>query len=127
MNLVIFTSRFSHTYCLPTRTKETLQNSLPENTPETSPKLGITLISHAALRVAVCYPGVECFIIVMMTLAARKTDPEIELTAKLVPPEDYDYLMVFSETEACALPPQCYKDHVIPLVDGGKPPFGRMY
>ena len=42
----------------------------------------------------------------MMTLAAGKTNPEIELAAKLVSPEYYDYLSVFSETEARALPPR---------------------
>ena len=87
----------------------------------------MALTSHAALRVAVRHLGAKCFIIAMMTLAAGKTDPEIKLTAKLVPQEYYDYLTVFSEIEACAFPPWCYGNHAIPLVDAGKLPFGRMY
>ena len=122
MNSATFTSGFCHAHCLPTRTK-----TPPEITPETPRKLGIALISRAALRVAVCRPDIECFIVAKMTLAVGKTDPGIELAAKLVPPEYHDYLLVFSETEACTLPPRRYVDHAIPLVDDGKPPFGRMY
>ena len=122
MNSATFTSGFCHAHCLPTRTK-----TPPQITPETLWKLGIALISHAALRVAVRRPDAECFIVAMMTLAAGITDPEIELAAKLVPPEYHDYLSVFSETEACALPPRHYVDHAIPLVDGGKRLFARMY
>ena len=47
-----------------------------------------------------------------------------ELSAQLVPPEYYDYLSIFSEEEAKALPPRRYVDHAIPLIEGGKPPFG---
>ena len=125
MNSVTFTSGFCHTHCLPTR---------PETPPETSPKsLGIALISRAALRVAIRRPGAECLVIAMMATdpptipLSDKTNPEIELAAKLVPPEYHDYLSVLSETEARALPPRHYVDHAIPLVDSGKPPFGRMY
>ena len=50
-----------------------------------------------------------------------------ELSAKLVPLEYHDYLSIFSEEEAKALPPRRYVDHAILLVEGGKPPFGRMY
>ena len=50
-----------------------------------------------------------------------------ELSTRLVPPEYYDYLSRFSEEEAKALPPRRYVDHAIPLIKGGKPPFGRMY
>jgi hypothetical protein len=45
----------------------------------------------------------------------------------LVPPEYQDYLSLFSEREAKALPPHRYVDHAIPLLEGAKPPFGRMY
>ena len=120
MNSVTFTSGFCHAHCLPTRTK-----TPPENIPETLPKFGIALISHAALRVAVRRPSAECYIIAMMAIVAPidKTSP----VAKLVPPEYHDYLSTFSETEAYALPPRHYVDNTIPLVDGGKPPFGHMY
>ena len=47
-----------------------------------------------------------------------------ELSAWLVPPEYHDYLSIFSEEEAKALPPRGYVDHTIPLIEGGKPPFG---
>ena len=120
MNSTTFTSGFYYAYCLPTRTKS-LEPA------KTLPKLSIALISRTALRVAVCCPHSEYFIVTMMTLAATKTEPKIELRAKLVPPEYPDYLLVFSETEACALPPRCYIDHTISLVDGSKPPFGHMY
>ena len=50
-----------------------------------------------------------------------------ELSAQLVPPEYHDYLSIFSEKEAKVLPPRCYVDHTIPLIEGGKPPFGRIY
>ena len=36
-------------------------------------------------------------------------------------------MSIFSEEEAKALPLRPYVDHTIPLVKGGKPPFGRMY
>ena len=42
-------------------------------------------------------------------------------------PEYYDYLSIFSEEEAKALPSHRYVDHAIPLIEGGKPPFRRMY
>ena len=50
-----------------------------------------------------------------------------ELSAQLVPPEYHDYLSIFSEEEAKALPPHRYVDHAILLIKGGKPPFRRMY
>ena len=131
MNSVTFTSGFCHAHYLPTYTKipDLPQNLPPEKAPEASLILGITLISHAALRVAVHRLGAECYVITMMAfpVATDKPSLETELVAKLVPSEYHDYLSVFSESEAYALPPQCYVDHAIPLVDGGKPPFGCMY
>ena len=59
----------------------------------------------------------------MIAIATDKSTP----AAKLVPSEYHDYLSVFSETEACTLLPQRYIDYAIPLVDGGKPPFGCIY
>ena len=50
-----------------------------------------------------------------------------KLSTQLVLPEYHDYLSIFSEEEAKALPPRCYVDHAIPLIEGGKPLFGRMY
>ena len=128
INLVTFTSGFCHAHCLPTCTKTPalLQNPSPEKAlSDTPPKLGITLISHAALRVAVRCLGAECYVITMIAMAAA-IDKSTS-TAKLVPPEYYDYLSVFSEIEARTLPPQRYVDHAIPLVERGKPPFSRMY
>jgi len=46
---------------------------------------------------------------------------------KLVLPEYHDYLVLFSEKEARILPPSRYVDHAIPLTEGAKPLFGRMY
>ena len=50
-----------------------------------------------------------------------------ELSTQLVLLEYYDYLSIFSEEEAKALPPRRYVDHAILLIEGGKPPFGQMY
>ena len=50
-----------------------------------------------------------------------------KLSTQLVPPEYHDYLLIFSEEEAKALPFHCYVDHAIPLIEGGKPPFRRIY
>ena len=131
INSVTFTSGFCHAHCLPTRTKtpDLPQNPPPEKASKPLPKLGIALIARTALRVAVCRPGAECYVIAMMALAAATDKPglETELVAKLVPLEYHDYLSVFSKSAAHALPPRHYVDHAIPLVDGSKPPFGRMY
>ena len=89
MNSVTFTCGFCHAHCLPTRTKSPPSDA-PQNTPpeNTSPKLGIALISRAALRVAVRRPGAECYVIAMMAMAAAtdKSNP----AAKLVLPEYHD-------------------------------------
>ena len=50
-----------------------------------------------------------------------------ELSAQLVPPKYHDYLLIFSEEEAKALPPHRYVDHAIPLIQGGKLLLGRIY
>ena len=87
------------------------------------------MISRAALRVAIRQPGAECFVICLMTNEGKvelKTT-ELELATKLVPTEYHEYLSVFSEEEARTLPPRRYVDHAIPIVEGSKPPFGRMY
>ena len=52
---------------------------------------------------------------------------ELELAMQLVPSEYHEYLSVFSEEEARTLPPRRYVDHAIPIVKGGKLPFGRIY
>ena len=48
-------------------------------------------------------------------------------TKKLVPPKYHDYLVLLSEKEARILSPSRYVNHAIPLTEGAKPPFGRMY
>ena len=120
MNTVTFTSGFCHAHCLSTRTKTPPQSPTP---------LGISMISRAALRVAIRQPGAECFVICLMTNEGKvelKTT-ELELATKLMPTEYHEYLSVFSEEEARTLPARRYVDHAIPIVEGGKPPFGRMY
>ena len=87
------------------------------------------MISRAALRVAIRQPGAECFVICLMTNEGKvelKTT-ELKLATKLVPTEYHEYFSVFSEEEARTLPPRRYVDHAIPIVEGSKPPFGRMY
>jgi hypothetical protein len=116
-NTCAFHSGYCQSHCLPVRPKP----SPPE------PKLDrITLISRAALRIAIARPGAECFVIAII---APESDSSklAELSAQLVPPEYHDFLSIFSEEEAKALPPRRYVDHAIPLIEGGKPPFGRMY
>ena len=119
MNSVNFSSGFCHAHCLPTR-----------DPPQESKKpLGISMISRAALRVAILQPGAECFVIYLMARDGKvelKTTG-LDLATQLIPQEYHEYLSVFSEEEARALPPRRYVDHAIPIVDGGKPPFGRMY
>jgi len=56
-------------------------------------------------------------------VAEEEHDP----AKKLVPHEYHDYLVLFSEKEARMLPPSRYIDHSIPLTEGAKPPFGRIY
>ena len=52
---------------------------------------------------------------------------ELDVATQVVPPEYYDYLSIFSEEEARTLPLWRYIDHAIPLIDRGRPPFGRIY
>ena len=123
MNAVTFTLGFCHAYCLPTWTKTF------EALPQTSKPLGISMISRAAFRVAIRQSGAECFVICLIANEGKiklKTT-ELELATKLIPIEYHEYLSVFSEEEAHTLPPRRYIDHAIPIVKGGKPPFGRMY
>ena len=130
-NTCVFHSRYCQSHCLPIWPKP--NPSPPEPKPDR-----IALISRAALRIAIARPGAECF---MITIIASENDSSetasdcrsrqeselTELSAQLVPPEYHDYLSIFSEEEAKALPPCRYVDHTIPLIEGGKPPFGRMY
>lgn len=65
---------------------------------------------------------------------ALRLDPAEDVEAcpedtavKLVPHEYHEFLPMFSEKKARNLPPHRYVDHEIPLMEGKKPPFGRMY
>ena len=98
----------------------------------------MALILRAALRIAIARPGAECFVIAIIApendssgtasdCCDRWESGLAELSTQLVPPEYHDYLSIFSEEEAKALPPHRYVDHAIPLIEGAKPPFGRMY
>src|SRR5258706_10057838 len=95
------------------------------STPRASPQDRIAMISRAAFRVAMARTGAECFVVFLMTTPNGK--PEFKKAAELVPPEYHDYLFLFSEEEARVLPLHRYVDHAIPLIEGSKPPFGRMY
>jgi len=59
----------------------------------------------------------------LVTSVSKGDDP----AKNLVPQEYHDYLVLFSEKEARILPLSRYVDHAIPLIEGSKPPFGRMY
>ena len=83
-------------------------------------------MSKAALRIAITKPSTECFVITI--IISKDNSPKLaKLLAQLVPPEYHEYLSIFSKEEAKALPPHCYIDHAIPLIEGGKPPFGQIY
>ena len=64
-----------------------------------------------------------------MDLYNKPEDEETtqDITKQLVPPEYHNYLVLFSEKEARILAPSRYVNYAIPLIDGAKPPFGRMY
>jgi len=64
-----------------------------------------------------------------MALYNKPEDKETtqDTTKKLVAPECHNYLVLFSEKEARILPLSRYVDHAIPLMDGAKPSFVRMY
>src|SRR5258705_293864 len=120
-NTCAFHSGYCQSHCLPVR---------PKPTPPEPKKDRIALISRAAFRIPIARPGAEYFVIAIFAPESDSsgTAPGLtELSAQLIPPEYYDFLSIFSEEEAKALPPHHYVDHAIPLVEGGKPPFGRMY
>ena len=130
-NPCVFHSGYCQSHCLPIRPKPTPPP--PEPKPDQ-----ITLISRAALRIAIARPGAKCFMIAIIAPEndSSGTAPDCrlgwdsgltELSAQLVPPEYYDYVSIFSKEKAKALPPRCYGDHAIPLIEGEKPPFRRIY
>ena len=118
-NTCAFHSGYCQSHCLPIRPKA-------QPTPPKTESYQITLILRAALRIAIARPGAECFVIAIIS-SEDNLSGLTELSAKLVPPEYHDYLLIFSEEEAKPLLLRRYVDHTIPLVEGGKLPFGRMY
>jgi len=58
-----------------------------------------------------------------MHMAEEEYDPP----TKLITPEYYDYLDLFSEKQARMLLSSRYGGHTIPLTEEAKPPFGCMY
>jgi len=59
--------------------------------------------------------------------ALNPTSVEKEVLTKLIPEEYHEFLPLFSEVEASALPPHRPYDHKIPLKEGFVPPFGPLY
>ena len=122
MNSVNFSSRFCHTHYLPTH-----EAPLPKGNQK---PLSISIISRATLRVAIRQPGAECFIICLMSNKEGKVEvktTELEIATQWVPSEYDEYLSILSEEEAGTLPLRRYVDHAIPIVEGGKLPFGYIY
>jgi len=117
-NSITFSSPYCHENCLPVR---------PKITPATEPlRLKINLISRAAFRVPI--KNLEsCLCIMALYNEPEDEETTQDTTKKLVPPEYHNYLVLFSEKEARILLLSRYVDHAIPLMDGAKPPFGRMY
>ena len=131
-NTCVLCSGYCQYHCLPIRLKPT--------PPPPKSKLGqIALISRVALRIAIARPGTKCFVIAIIAPennSSGTAPPDCrpgresglaELSAQLVPLEYHDYLSILSEEEVKALPLNRYVDHTIPLIEGGKPPFRRMY
>jgi len=114
-NSITFSSPHCHENCLPI---------YPKVTPTTEPpRLKINLISRAAFRVAIKNP--ESYLCIM-ALYNKLEDEETkqDTTKKLIPPEYYDYLVLFSEKEARILPVSRYVDYTIALINEAKPSFG---
>ncbi|KAH0614368.1 uncharacterized protein H6S33_000004 [Morchella sextelata] len=66
----------------------------------------------------------------LFLLAARPAGPNptsSNPTEELVPTTYHQYLHLFQESEAQALPIHRYIDHEIPLQEGKQPPFGPLY
>jgi len=118
-NSITFSSPHCYENCLPVCPASTLSKFEPR-------RLKIMIISRAAFRVAIKNPESRLCIIAIYNKPEDK-DISVDTAKKLIPPEYYDYLVVFSKKEARILPPSCYVDHAIPLIDRAKPPFGRMY
>ena len=59
--------------------------------------------------------------------ALDPTSVEKEVLTKLIPEEYHEFLPLFSEVEASALPPHRPYDHKIPLKEGFVTPFGPLY
>ncbi|KAH0604570.1 uncharacterized protein H6S33_006947 [Morchella sextelata] len=90
----------------------------------TAPRRTITL-SAARFRREAQQPENHLFL-----LAARPAGPNptpSNPTEELVPTAYHQYLHLFQESEAQALPIHRYIDHEIPLQEGKQPPFGPLY
>ena len=124
MNSINFCSEFCHIYCLPT-----WELPLGRSYQKLKKPLSISIISRPALRVVVHQPGAEYFVICIMTRDGKvelKT-MELELASQLVLEEYYEFLLVFLEEEAYALPSKLCIDYTIPIIEDGKPLFDCMY
>jgi len=122
-NTIVFSSGYCHAHCL-------LVRRPPAKA--TGNKFQILLISRTALHIALKDPDSQFCIMALCsddkaTHDTRVAEEEHDPAKKLVPHEYHDYLVLFSEKEARILPPSRYIDHAIPLTEGAKPPFRRMY
>ena len=115
--MVSFTSGYCQAHCLPTR----------QEIPTPAPIHRIAMISRAAFRLAAREPKSQLCIAAIYADPDSEDEPAQEPAQKLVPEEYHEFLPLFSEREARALPPHRYIDHAIPLKPDSKPPFGRMY
>jgi hypothetical protein len=119
-NTCIFPSRYCQSHCLSARQKPPPPEPKPDR---------ITLISRAALRIAIARPGAECFVIAIISPESDdspKTRLELaELSTQLVPLEYHDYLSIFSEEEAKALPPVATWITQFLSLKGGNPRSGE--
>ncbi|KAH0613409.1 uncharacterized protein H6S33_005295 [Morchella sextelata] len=110
---------------IPSRTTATATLPPPPIPPRpTAPRRTIAL-SAARFRREAQQPENHLFL-----LAAHPAGPNptsSNSTEELVPTIYHQYLHLFQESEAQALPIHRYIDHEIPLQEGKQPPFGPLY
>lgn len=138
-NTVAFSSGYCMAHCLPTPAQDALQapdlgaaagpqNLPPVNQPSPQSTQRIAIVFRAGFEIAAAYQGSQLCVFALSLDPAEDDDACLEDTpVKLVPHEYHEFSLMFFEKEARNLPPHRYVDHEIPLMEGKKPQFGRMY
>lgn len=126
-------------HCLPTHAQDALQapdlgattgpqNLPPVNQPSPQSTQRIAIVFRAGFKIAAAHQGSQLCVFALRLDPAEDDEAPLEDTpVKLVPHEYHEFLLMFFEKEARNLPPHRYVDHEIPLMEGKKSQFGRMY